>query len=260
VQNGLQSFLEIDVGAQHLAACLHRPVESTTAPIVVCCHGLTGTRIGSGYRFVELARRLGESGIACLRFDFRGCGESDGRFIDVTAESLAEDLRAVLAALPRLGGFDTHRIGIAASSFGAHTVSGLAEEIKGLKALVFLAPVADPRALIEQRMPKEAWDFLRRNGWIDHHGLPLGAGFIDTLPNWDAPRRLAATRRPLLVYHGTKDAEVPLEQGQAYVEAVRSAGVEASLEPIETGDHGMRSVSATRQIVIGAAEWMRQRL
>lgn len=250
------SFLEIPVGTQRLAACIHRPAARGPAPLVVCCHGLTGTRIGSGYRFVALGRRLSEVGIACLRFDFRGCGESEGRFIDVTAASLEEDLRAILAAISGLKGCDPSRIGIAASSFGAHTVSGLASEIAGLRALVFLAPVADPRALIEQRMPKEAWDFLRSKGWIDHHGLPLGASFIETLPNWDAPQRLAATRRPLLVYHGTQDAEVPIDQGQAYISAVQAAGGEAKLEFIETRDHGMRSVLATQQIVMGAADWM----
>lgn len=254
----MQTYLEIPVETQRLAACLHRPDASGTAPLVVCCHGLTGTRVGSGYRFVSLARRLADLGIACLRFDFRGCGESDGQFIDVTAASLAEDLRAILAAIPRLDGCDPDRIGIAASSFGAHTISGLAEEIPGLRALVFLAPVADPRSLIARAMTDEAWDFLRRKGWIDHHGLPLSAGFIDTLPSWEAPRRVATARRPLLVYHGTQDAEVPLDQGQAYVAAVEAAGVEARLEPIETSDHGMRSVTATQQIVMGTADWMKR--
>ena len=197
-------------------------------------------------------------GIACLRFDFRGCGESDGRFIDVTSASLEEDLRAVLAAISGLEGCDSGRIGMAASSFGAHTVSGLASEIAGLRALVFLAPVADPKSLIARAMTDEAWDFLRRKGWIDHHGLPLGASFIETLPPWDAPRRLAAAGRPLLVYHGTQDAEVPIDQGQAYISAVQAAGVEAKLEPIEMRDHGMRSVSATQQIVMGAADWMKR--
>lgn len=256
----MQSSLEISVGPQRLAACLHQPSAPGPAPLVLCCHGLTGTRIGSGYRFVALARRLEELGIACLRFDFRGCGESDGRFIDVTAASLAEDLRAVLTAIARLEGCDSSRIGIAASSFGAHTVSGLAEEIPGLQALVFMAPVADPRALITRAMTDEAWDSLRRKGWIDHHGLPLGASFIDTLPTWEAPRRLAAARRPLLVYHGTQDAEVPISQGQAYIDAVRAVGVEARLEPIETREHGMRSVSATQQIVLGSVEWLKQRV
>ena len=207
---------------------------------------------------MALARRLSEMGIACIRFDFRGCGESDGRFIDVTAASLADDLRAVFSAIPQLGGCDPGRVGIAASSFGAFTVSGLVGDLPGLRALVFLAPVADPKSLIARSMTDEAWGFLRREGWIDHHGLPLGAGFIDTLPSWDAPRRLAQAGQPLLVFHGIQDAEVPLDQGQAYISAVQEAGVEAKLEPIETRDHGMRTVSATQKIVIGAAGWMKQ--
>ena len=79
----MQSYIEIAVGVEKLAACLHTPEPGrfgSAAPVVVCCHGLTGTRVGSCYRFVTLARRLAERNVASLRFDFRGCGESGGVF------------------------------------------------------------------------------------------------------------------------------------------------------------------------------------
>lgn len=256
----MQTYHEIWVKNERLAACVHRPVMTGAAPVVVCCHGLTGTRIGSSYRFVALARRLVEAGIACLRFDFRGCGESEGRFIDVTAARLVDDLRAVLAAIPSLGGCDPSRMGMVASSFGAYTVSAIASEVAGLRGLVFLAPVAHPQALIDRGMTAETWEFLRRKGWIDHHGLPLGAGFIETLPDTNMPRQLAAAAKPLLIFHGTGDREVPIDQGRAYEKAMESAGLEVRFEEIETSDHGMRGVEMTQRIVDGTFEWLRRRL
>ncbi|HVP10853.1 MAG TPA: alpha/beta fold hydrolase, partial [Phycisphaerae bacterium] len=105
----MQTFLEIPVGRERLAASLDWPEPTRSAmgaPVVVCCHGLTGTRIGSCYRLVTLARRLVAENIACLRFDFRGCGESDGDFQELCVPKLVEDLRAVIAAIDGLPGCD----------------------------------------------------------------------------------------------------------------------------------------------------------
>ena len=79
----MQTYLDVAVGEEKLAVCLHMPQRSRpgkSVPVVVCCHGLTGTRVGTCYRFVTLARELARHHIACLRFDFRGCGASDGLF------------------------------------------------------------------------------------------------------------------------------------------------------------------------------------
>jgi acetyl esterase/lipase len=99
---------------------------------------------------------------------------------------------------------------------------------------------------------------LRSQGWIPHHGLPLGKEFFDQLPQTDAPAELARAGRPLLVFHGSGDAEVPIEHGRAYEEAMRNAGVETRFEVIEAEDHAMRSVAARETIVSGSVAWLRR--
>ena len=42
------TFLEIPVGAQKIVTSFHRPTGARAAPLVICCHGLTGTRVGTG--------------------------------------------------------------------------------------------------------------------------------------------------------------------------------------------------------------------
>lgn len=252
----MQQYIEITIGSRKLAACFHGAVQPGARPVVICCHGLTGTRVGSSYRLVTLARRLQDSGIACLRFDFRGCGESEGRFQDVTTQTLLEDLSAVIAEVKRLPGVDASRVGIVGSSFGAYTASRVSDRIACLRCCVYLAPVADPHALIERDMSPEAWALLRKQGWLEHHGQRLGAGFFDTLPRDDVPAQLARTGRPLLIYHGRDDRQVPLEQGRAYESAMQRAGATVELHAIETSDHGMRGVTHTEMIIAGAAAWL----
>ncbi|HWL95033.1 MAG TPA: alpha/beta fold hydrolase [Phycisphaerae bacterium] len=257
----LQHYFEIDVGHQRIAATLHRPEPgrySTAAPVVVCAHGLTGTRVGSCYRFVTLARRLTQMNMACLRFDFRGCGESDGEFIDVTAARLVEDLRAAVAALDRAAGCDPTRLAVVASSYGAYSTALAVESLASARAFVFWAPVAYPKRLVERDMTPPAWKFLDANGWVEHFGLRMGRGFIDTLTDADAPALLAAHPRPLLVLHGRGDRHVPIEHGQAYVGAMKSVDGNSRLIELDTDDHGMRSVPLNDRIIDETTEWCRR--
>lgn len=252
----MQRFLEIPVSNQKLAACHHQPSSGgPAAPMVICCHGLTGTRVGSAYRFVQIARRLEELGIATLRFDFRGCGESDGRFEDVTIPSLCEDLRAVLNAAYEMAGGNFLKIGLIGSSFGAYTASLVAPTISGLRCLAFIAPVSDPKALAARDMPSEAWEYLKKKGWVDHHGLPLGKGFFDTMGHEDVPGMLAAVGRPVLIFHGTGDRQVPIEQGRAYEAALITANVHVKFAAVDANDHGLRQVVTCRRIVDDTTAW-----
>jgi len=255
------SNLQIPVGRQHLAACLTKPKLGSSPfapPVVICCHGLTGTRQGSSYRFVALARRLAAERIATLRFDFRGCGESDGDFREVTAATCREDLAAIITTLDRTPGIDPTRIGIVGSSFGCFTAAHLAAQMPGLKCLAFWAPVSDPRALSERDMAGGGWEFLKTHAYVDHHGLPLARLFFDTLPERDGPTMLAESPRPLLIQHGVGDKQVPIDQGRAYEAAMKACGTEVQLHPLETSDHGMRSVTFNETIVAETAAWMRR--
>ena len=253
-----QTHISIPAGNETLSAFLTMPPGDGSAPLVVTCHGLTGTRVGTCYRFVRLARRLATEGIACLRFDFRGCGESDGRFENLSPPRLIEDLLAVLDAARDRVGVDPTRLGLVGSSFGAFTIASASDRVRNLKCAVFWAPVADARKLVDRDMNQTAWQLLRRQGWLDHNGHRLGAAFFDNLPDADGPSILASRACPLLVYHGAGERQVPIEHGRAYERAIESAGVEASLHELDVEDHGMRSVAANDAILDGTVAWLRR--
>jgi alpha-beta hydrolase superfamily lysophospholipase len=63
---------------------------------VVLVHGGGVTREEGGF-FTRLAVGLGEAGVASLRFDLRGHGESEGRQEELTLATILNDIGAALA-------------------------------------------------------------------------------------------------------------------------------------------------------------------
>ena len=74
---------------------LNLPDGVSHPPVVLNLHGFGGSLSGYKYAHTHLARVLEANGIACLRFDFYGCGESDGEFEEMTFTGLLEDTQDV---------------------------------------------------------------------------------------------------------------------------------------------------------------------
>ncbi|QOJ08083.1 hydrolase 1, exosortase A system-associated [Nitrosomonas sp. H1_AOB3] len=74
-----------------LYGILHLPQQPVTRGVLIVVGG-PQYRVGSHRQFVLLARYLAERGIAVMRFDFRGMGDSDGEIR--TFEHVGEDLRS----------------------------------------------------------------------------------------------------------------------------------------------------------------------
>src|SRR5690242_9112874 len=99
-------------GAKTLRGVLHQPAEGVPgpAPAVVFFHGFTGNRMESHWMFVRCSRALAEAGVASLRFDFYGSGESDGEFRQMTLTGEIADGRAAVAFLRKQNGIDPQRV------------------------------------------------------------------------------------------------------------------------------------------------------
>jgi len=64
-------------GRHKLAGVMHIPeIRRKSYPAVVMFHGFTGNKCESHFIFTKTARRLVLRGIAVLRFDFMGSGDS----------------------------------------------------------------------------------------------------------------------------------------------------------------------------------------
>ena len=134
-------------GDLSLEGVLHLP-DSTPAPGVVVCHPhpLYGGDMDNNV-VVAACQALAGHGIAALRFNFRGAGQSEGAFDEGRGER--DDVGAALAHLAALPEIDAKRVGLAGYSFGALVA---AEAASG--ALRGLALVSPPVAFSDLRV---AW-------------------------------------------------------------------------------------------------------
>lgn len=120
---------------QQMIGMLHLPEVPGPVPAVAIYHGFTGTKIEPHRIFVKMARALNALGIAAVRFDFRGSGDSEGDFADMTVTGEISDAVKILDFLAGLPEVDASRLGILGLSMGgavAATVAGIDERVKSL--------------------------------------------------------------------------------------------------------------------------------
>lgn len=93
--------LSFECEGASLAGILTEPEIAVEAGVVVVVGG-PQYRVGSHRQFVLLARALAAAGIACLRFDYRGMGDSEGDAR--TFETVDADIGAAVEAFVRKTG------------------------------------------------------------------------------------------------------------------------------------------------------------
>lgn len=77
-------------------------------PLVVLCHGFTGSRSGDGH-FAPLAADLAAQGIATVRLDFPGCGNSTEPFTAYTLSNMTDDVESAITYMQQTYGTAAQR-------------------------------------------------------------------------------------------------------------------------------------------------------
>lgn len=148
------SVSESDIRFSHMDATivgtLALPDGAGPFPVALLLHGFTGMRhelpvVGTeDTMFSRAARWLGERGIASLRIDFRGSGESDGAWEDTTFSGQIADAIAALDYVETLEDIDSDKISILGLSQGGLVGAAAAGRDARVSNLVLWSAVSNP--------------------------------------------------------------------------------------------------------------------
>ncbi|MGD1256749.1 alpha/beta hydrolase [Mycobacterium seoulense] len=138
-------------GGVLISAWLYRPTGSAPAPLLVMAHGLGGVRT---MRLDAYAERFSGAGYACLVFDYRNFGDSEGEPRQVLDVGLQlADWAAAVAYARTLPGIDHDRIALWGTSFAGGHVIATAARLPGIAAAVVQCPFTDSVASIRTLSP-----------------------------------------------------------------------------------------------------------
>ena len=200
-----------------ISGALDFPDEETLA-YAIFAHCFTCTK--SSLAASRISRSLADTGIATLRFDFTGLGQSEGEFADGSFSGSVEDLIAAAAAMTSAGRMPSLLIG---HSLGGAAVLAAAGSLPEVKAVATIGAPIDVKHVTH--LFSAGLEALLRDGEAEVNigGRPflLRRNFVDDLEKHDQRERVRNLKRPLLVLHAPKDMIVGIENAAAIFEAAR---------------------------------------
>ena len=171
---------------------------------IVFCHGFISDKSGS---YEGRCRRAAREGYDAIRFDFRGCGDSDGLFVEQTLGSKLADLDAVLEH------FDPSQVVLFGSSFGGKVAFHAAVSDHRVEAIATRAPVTFNRSFDRYR------EIVEENGTCEvAPGYEIDRRFFEEFGQYSFDDVVEKLDVPVAIFHGADDDAVPIEDSLAAVE------------------------------------------
>ena len=216
---------------QTLSARLDLPIDGKPLAYVLFAHCFTCSK--NIKAIAHISRALTREGIAVLRFDFTGLGESEGDFADTNFTSNVEDL--ILAADFLKSNYEAPEI-LIGHSFGGAAVLQAAARIPASKAVVTIAAPADPQHV--KHTLDSATDTIEKQGQADvklaGRTFTLKKQFFDDLEFVNMKKTLQKLNRALLVMHSRIDDTVGIQNAAQIFQAARHP---KSFISLDTADH-----------------------
>jgi len=135
-----------------LAGMLH-PAAGEARVGLVFCHAFAEERKSSALTMARLARAVADAGLPVMRFDYWGCGDSDGEFIDATVGGRLADIERAAAELRERSNVD--RVCLLGLRLGATLAAAAAAQLDDCAGLVLVEPIADAEAYLGGEMRRK---------------------------------------------------------------------------------------------------------
>ena len=237
--------MSIEANGRTIPAVVTLPVGEGPFPAVVLNHGHGGSK-DENTGFGGIAAALAEAGIASIRMDFPGCGDSTEPFTENTLSNMIADSNAAKDYLVANYPVDADKLGILGYSMGGL----IAAEIVSQKDNPYQAVVLLSGALVdvETLAPNlfgsmETYEELKATAEKDGFATfttiygqtqDLSKAWFDDMEAADGIADIQKFDGPVMIMYGDKDEMVTPEMNQAVAQVMP----EAQVVIVPDADHG----------------------
>ncbi|MGD1848485.1 MAG: alpha/beta fold hydrolase [Salibacteraceae bacterium] len=203
---------------QKLSARLELPLDTHPHAFAIFAHCFTCNKNLTAVR--NISRSLTREGIAVLRFDFTGLGESEGEFADTNFASNVGDLVAAANFLNNAYQAPTLMIG---HSLGGAAVLCAASKIPSLKAIATLGAPYDPEHVTHlfaggiQEIQEKGQAAVSIGG----RDFTIKKEFLDALIEVEEHKVIHEINLPLLILHSPVDRTVDISNATRIYKAAQ---------------------------------------
>jgi uncharacterized protein len=258
-----QALRFTDPSGHQISGILTNPTGGTDR-LAVLCHGFLSNKNSATNR--ALTGMLLPQGIATLRFDFFGHGDSEGPFEKLTVGIAVQQ---TLAALGLAGSHGYRKISLVGSSFGGLVAILATGQLDteaagafGLTCLALKCPVSDLAAMLREEFgTTEMRQWQRTNTIPNITGgpgrIPLLFSFYEDCAHHVAYEAPQAMTLPTLIVHGNADECVPVAQS---LRLQKFLGGNTSLVVLAGADHHFSQPGHFREMTGHIGRWIVDRL
>jgi len=184
------------------------PITRKPDAFAIFAHVFTGNKSLNATR--HISRALTQNGIAVLRFDFTGLGESGGDFSNTNFSSNVEDIKAAAAYL--VEHYEAPSILVGHSLGGAAAIFA-ANEMDSIKAVATVGAPSEPEHVTH--LFGTSMETIERDGSaevnIGGRVFTIKKQFLDDLKSKDMAGVMAKMRKAILVMHSPQDSVVGID-------------------------------------------------
>jgi putative redox protein len=241
-----------NLAGQKLAALLDLPVDNEPIAYALFAHCFTCSKDYKGV--ARVSRALAAEGVAVLRFDFTGLGESEGEFAETTFSSNVDDLVAAAMHLER--DYEAPKI-LIGHSLGGAAVLRAAVQIPSATAVATIAAPATLDHLAGMLRSSSAEIEETGEAQVEIGGRPfrIRETFVKDLDGVNMQEAVSKLDRALMVFHSPMDRTVGIEHAS---EIFRSARHPKSFVSLDTADHLLSHAADARFVGQMIATWARR--
>ncbi|MDE5416107.1 alpha/beta hydrolase family protein [Alkalihalobacterium chitinilyticum] len=242
-----------------LSAMIHYPKQTLNkhVPAVIFVHGFVGSKVGEHRLFVKAANYFSERGFLVFRFDFGGCGESEGDYSHVTLTKQVKELQSAIDYVLSIDQVDPNLLTVVGHSLGGAVSSLTASRDERIKRLILWSPVARPYTDIVRITSEEAVTQAHQNGVFDYKGFNLSHFFFENLKLHHPLKAIRNYFGPAYIIHAADDQDVPADNAIDYYDALKEnrAGT-TQYSYIQDADHTFSSYLYEQQLFDTTFEWV----